>query len=122
MRISSRSAVSVVLLAAFFTSGCFGWGTQPTPAPSSTQRLPDPARITRLDTSTLILRDAAVSGDSIVGQSGDQRVAVALADVRKVEGQEVDFLKTAGTSFVVSIVVIGVTAAVVFASLLSAGG
>jgi hypothetical protein len=122
MRIPSRSAVSVVLLAALFTSGCFGWGTQPTPTLSSTQRLPDPVRVTRLDTSTLILRDAAVSGDSIVGHSGDQRVAVALADVQKVEGQEVDFLKTAGTSFMVTLVIVGVTAAVVLASLLSAGG
>ena len=122
MRSSSRSAVSAVLLAALFTSGCFGWGTQPTPAPSSTQRLPDPVRITRVDTSTLLLRDAAVSGDSIVGYAGDrQRVAVALADVRKVEGQEVDFLKTAGTSFVVTLLIGVVTTAVVLASLLSGG-
>ena len=112
MRPSSRRKLCLAVSLAVLTSGCYGWGGRRTPEPSSTQALPNPVRV-RTDDAALVLHDATVSGDSLVGYLGDapaarQRTAVALADVRKIEEREVSFLKTAGTSFLVTIgVVIG---------------
>ena len=117
----ARRKIAVVLSLAVFASGCFGWAGKRTPEPASTQRLPDPVRITRTDASTIVLRDAAVSGDSIVGYTSGsaetrQRVAVALRDVRTMEAKEVAFLRTAGLSFAVTIVAAAAAVVLVLAS------
>jgi hypothetical protein len=94
---SPRSVVGLVLLASMSLSGCHGWRAQPNP-PSGAQ-LPSPARITRTDESVLVLRDAAVSHDSIVGQvdrSGEAvRVAIPLSQVRSIDARRMDGARTA---------------------------
>jgi type IV pilus biogenesis protein CpaD/CtpE len=118
MKISRRPMVVLVLLL-LSVSGCVSWGNQPTPAPSSSQRLPDPVRVTRNDQSVLTLDDAAVSGDSIVGYAGSDRVrtAVALADVRTMQARKTDFLATVGVTTAITLAAIGIALTIALASL-----
>jgi hypothetical protein len=91
------SVIGLVFLASMTLSGCHGWRSRTNP-PSGAQ-LPNPARITRTDESVLVLRDAAVSHDSIVGQadrSGEaERVAIPLSQVRRIDARGVDGTRTA---------------------------
>lgn len=123
MRPARRRNLTFVLLPALFATGCYGWSGKPTPTPESTQQLPDPVRITRNDAATLVLREATVSGDSIVGYTEGspetrQRVAIALTEVERVQGREVSFVKTAGTSFAITLVVGIIAIGVAVATLL----
>lgn len=94
---SPRSVIALLLLASMTLSGCQGWRAQTNP-PSGAQ-LPNPARITRTDESMLVLRNAAVSHDSIVGQVGrsgaTERVAVPLSQVRRIDARRMDGARTA---------------------------
>jgi hypothetical protein len=94
---SPRFVIGLVLLASMTLSGCHGWRSQTNP-PSGAQ-LPDPARITRTDASVVVLRDAAVSRDSIVGQvdrsGGTERVAIPLSQVRRIDARGMDGGRTA---------------------------
>jgi hypothetical protein len=76
------------------------------PAASVPQQLPNPLRVTRADHSVLVLRDAVISGDSVVGFAGPEhaRAAVALADVRTLQTRKLDILGTAGTAAAVYLV------------------
>jgi len=105
----SRRPLLVLLPLVLSVSGCIGWGTQPTPAPSSSERLPNPVRVTRTDQSVLTLNDAAVSGDSIVGYAGGDRVrtAVALSDVRTMQAKKTDFLATVGLTTALTLAATG---------------
>lgn len=89
------------------------------PAASVPQELPDPLRVTRKDHSVLMLRDAVVSGDSVVGFAGPEhvRVAVALADVRSLQQKKVDILGTVGTAAAVYLVATTAAILVILASL-----
>jgi hypothetical protein len=114
----SRRPLLVLLPLVLSVSGCFSWGTQPTPEPSSSRKLPDPVRLTRRDQSVLMLQDAMVSGDSIVGYAGRDkvRVAVALADVQTVQGQKTNFFATVGLTTAVTLAVVGLAVIYVLSS------
>jgi hypothetical protein len=75
-------------------------------------------RLTRKDQSVLMLQDAIVSGDSIVGYAGRDRVrvAVALADVQTVQGQKTNFFATVGLTTAITLAVVGIAVIVVLAS------
>src|SRR5215207_2078120 len=106
----SRRALTALLPLVLLVSGCISWGNQPTPEPSSSRRLPDPVRVMRADQSILVLSDAAVSGDSIVGYAGGERVrtAVALSDVQKMQAKKTDFFATVGLTTVITMSVISI--------------
>lgn len=114
-----RRLLALALLL-FAASGCTRWGGHPLPEPSSGRGLPDPLRVTRADHSVLVLRDAVIVGDSVVGFAGPEhaRAAVALADVRSVQARKLDFLGTVGAAAGVYLVA---TAAVLLAILASWG-
>jgi hypothetical protein len=114
----SRRLLLVLLPLALSVSGCVSWGNHPVPEPFSSRRLPDPVLLTRRDQSMLTLDHAAVSGDSIVGYAGRDRVrvAVALADVRIVQGKQTDALATLGLATAISLAVVGAAVLVVLAS------
>jgi len=97
MTISRRPLLALLPLV-LAVSGCAAWGRQPTPEPSSSRRLPDLLRVTRNDESIVVVEDAVVSGDSIVGYAGRDhaRTAVALADVRTMQARRTDFMATVG--------------------------
>lgn len=109
MRISVRR-LAVPLLAALVASGCVTWGSQRVPGPSSSQRLLSPVRVTRADSSTLVVFDATMAADSIVGytsadSASRRRVSVAVADVRKIEARKTDVLGTIVLTAAVTFVV-----------------
>ncbi len=117
MKISRRPLFVLVPLVVC-VSGCMSWGTQPTPEPSSSRKLPDPVRVTRRDQSVMLLQDAVVSGDSIVGYAGREKVrtAVALADVQTVQGQKTDFFATVGLTTVITLAAAGIAVIILLAS------
>ena len=89
-----RCVFGLVLFASMTLSGCHGWRSQTNP-PSGA--LPNPARITRTDASVVVLRDAEVSRDSIVGQvdGGAGRVAIPLSQVQRIDARGMDGGRTA---------------------------
>lgn len=111
-----RFRAIATLVLAFSAAGCHSWHAQTSPTPDaiSTQAGRGPVRVTRRDHSQLVLVNAQVMGDSIVGQAGSppQRTAVAMADVERIDTRATSAGKTAG-------LVLGV-AAVAFAALLVA--
>jgi hypothetical protein len=120
MRVPFLRSAAVLLLAVTGASACTGWGRQGVPEPGSTRRLPDPVRVETYDHRVVVLRDAVVSADSLVGYVGRDsigRVAVALEDVRRVEARQVNFLQTVATTTAVTLVVVVAAAFVVLASL-----
>lgn len=91
---SSRTVVALALLASVILSGCHGW--RPQTSPTAGAQLPNPARVTPMEGSEIVLRNATVSQDSLVG-TGErgQRVALPLSQVRRVEARRVDGGRTA---------------------------
>lgn len=91
-----RRVIGFVLFASMTLSACHGWRSQT--APSSGTQLPNPVRVTRME-SVILLRDAVVARDSIIGRAyrpgGSERVAVPLSDVRRIEGRGMDGGRTA---------------------------
>jgi len=114
----SRRPLLVLLPLVVSVSGCISWGQQPTPEPSSSRKLPDPVRLTRRDQSVMTLEDAMVSGDSIVGYAGRDRVriAVALADVQTMQGQKTNFFATVGLTTAITLAIAGIAVLAVLAS------
>jgi hypothetical protein len=76
MKISRRPLLALLPLV-ISVSGCVAWRQQPTPEPLSSRRLPDALRVTRNDQSVVLMEDAAVLGDSLVGYVGGNRARVA---------------------------------------------
>jgi hypothetical protein len=97
MTISRRPLLALLPLV-ISVSGCVAWRQQPAPEPSSSRRLPDPLRVTRNDQSVVVMEDAVVSGDSLVGYAGRDhaRTSVALAEVRTMQGRKTDVMATVG--------------------------
>ncbi len=77
------------------------------PEASASARLPSPVRVTRSDESVLVMRDAVVSGDSIVGHVGRDRTrtAVAMADVRSMQARRTDVMATVGLAAAITLAV-----------------
>jgi hypothetical protein len=92
----SRRPLLVLLPLVFSLSGCIWHGEQPIPEPSSSRRLPNALRVTLTDQSVVLLEDAVVSGDSLVGYVGREqaRTAVALADVQSVKDRYTNYVAT----------------------------
>ena len=119
MTARSRRAAAVLLALVLGAAGCGTWGRRPVPQPSSAEPLPRTMRVTRTDHSSLVLYDATVAGDSLVGFAGSgsarARVAVPLADVERVDGRKVSVVRTAGTTLALvaigTVVVVGLAVA-----------
>lgn len=77
--------------------GCAAWMERPAPAPTASRVIPGPVRLTRTDGSAVVLADAMVRDDSIMGapnHNPDAGVSLALSDVRRVEVRRVDVAST----------------------------
>jgi hypothetical protein len=84
-------------------SGCIGWRrtTLPAPAPDAPLRL-GAARVTDVRGYTVELHSVVVSADSVVGwrarePSAGERLALHRAQVRSIQRQRFDFVRTALT-------------------------
>lgn len=88
---------------------CTTWEEQSAPAPAAAGREIRAVRLTLDDGFSMVLENAVVRGDSIVGTPPDRSVqtAVALADVKKAEIRRIDPASTFWTVF------LGVVAAAV---------
>lgn len=101
-----RRAIAVVVAVAL--GGCTTWARQPVPQPGEDRFLAGPVYVTRADGSTVILDNVTLSADSVVGReraAARARVALAIAEVRRMETQRADPLGTA------AVVLVSVTAA-----------
>lgn len=88
-----RAVVGFIFLASMVLSGCQGWRAQTNPTPGA--QLANPARVTRTDGSVVVMRDAAVSRDSVAGTGEAGRVAIPLSEVRSIEARRMDGGRTA---------------------------
>lgn len=107
MRMSRRPLLVLIPLV-FSLSGCTWHGQQPIPEPSSSRRLPNALRVTLTDQRVLLLEDAVVSGDSLVGYAGREkaRTAVALADVRSMKDRYTNYVATTAVTAVLTVAVL----------------
>jgi len=93
---------------ALLLGGCVTWSDQPAPLPTVQRTLHGPMRITRGDGYSVTLNEADVRGDSLIGLSTEyRRVAVPLADVKRLERHRTDVLGTVAAAAVVVAAVFG---------------
>lgn len=99
--------ISAICLVAYL-SGCTGWHAMATMSPAPADARPQFLRVTMKDRHRLELRDARITGDSVIGEAGFRpnrvRTAVALRDVSRLEDRQV----SAGNT---SVAVLGLLAA-----------
>lgn len=83
-----RTALLALCLLAS-VAGCATTASLPPSAGAVPER---PVRLVRKDGAVFLLQNARVTGDSVIGEAGETRtrVAVALSDVRQLEGVEED--------------------------------
>ena len=93
-RSATRPRISVgVFVFVALTAGCKTW----VPESAKERVLPatqqGPVRVTRADSTIVILTDVEVTGDSLIGfaqEDPSHRVAIPLSDVRNVEKRELN--------------------------------
>lgn len=103
-------------------SACTSWRAQTAPAPEVVSAHADDAvRLRRHDGSVVVLTHPQVAGDSIVGELGDppRRVAVATADVERVDVRGLNAARTGGLTLGIFAVVVAVAAAATLAAVLT---
>lgn len=103
-------------------SACSTWKHTPLSAgspPAITRE--QPTRVTRTDRSTLVLRDARVEGDSVIGNVGDppMRHAVALSAIQSIEQREINGDRTLGAAVGGAVLLVVVGGVVLLLSVLS---
>jgi len=79
-----------------------------------------PIRIARTDHSTIVLKDASVQNDSLIGTADDgsyARVAIPISEIRGVSEQRIDAPRSLALA---GIIVLSALGAVVAALLISA--
>lgn len=94
----------VALGCALLLNGCITWREQGRPQPTVQRTLDGPVRITRGTGDSILLDPAQVIGDSIFGVSkaDGSRVAIALADVARVEQQRENVIATLAIGAVIA--------------------
>jgi hypothetical protein len=98
MKLVQRLLLLVFILA---SSGCIGWRrtSLPGPAPDAPLRLGE-ARVTDVRGHTVELHSVVVSADSVVGwrarePSAGERLALHRSQVRSIQRQQFDLVRTA---------------------------
>ncbi|HEU4560066.1 MAG TPA: hypothetical protein VFS20_19605 [Longimicrobium sp.] len=97
-RTARRSILALCCLLAL--GACRTWEDHSAPTPTAGRTL-RAVRLTLVDGSEVVLKRAAISGDSIVGTAPQTKVqtAIALASVRKSEIRRIDPSSTFWTVF-----------------------
>jgi hypothetical protein len=98
MRLAARLRRARIVAPALALGACTVWGQQPVPRPGQDRFVAGPVYVTRADGSTVILDNVTVTADSVVGREragAHARVALATAEVRRMEAQRADPLGTA---------------------------
>ena len=115
---SCRAGITGLVLAAWTSSACTHWKVQSAFPEQVVSRRPQRVRVTRNDSSRIVLRRPEMVGDTLYGAPRDRpavagrpRPAVALADVSEVAVRRVNVVRTAvlalGTLVVAAYVALG---------------
>ena len=113
---SQLIAIPLLLL----TTACMTWGRQEAPGTVLSRAEMKPIRIARTDHSTIVLKDASVQNDSLIGTADDgsyARVAIPISEIRGVSEQRIDAPRSLALA---GIIVLSALGAVVAALLISA--
>ena len=115
---SRRAGVTGLVLAAWSSSACTHWKVQSAFPEQVVSRRPQRVRVTRNDSSRIVVRRPDIVGDTLYGAprdgraaAGSPRPAVALTDVSEVAVRRVNVVRTAvlalGTLVVAAYVALG---------------
>jgi hypothetical protein len=103
---SRRAGVTGLVLAAWCSSACTHWKLQSAFPEQVVSRRPQKVRVTRNDSSRIVLRRPEIVGDTVYGAlrdgrtaAGSPRPAVALTDVSEVAVRRVDVVRTSVLAF-----------------------
>lgn len=112
-----------ILAATVIAAACTSWSTTHAAPGAVVQENPQSVRVTRTDKSVLVIQQPSLRNDSIVGvaDDGTTPVAVATADVERVETRKVSAKRTAGLGLGIgagAITVLGILTAIAFAAFL----
>lgn len=102
------------------TAACMTWDRQEAPGTVLSHAEMKPNRIARTDHSTIVLKDASVQNDSLIGTADDgsyARVAIPISEIRGVSEQRIDAPRSLALA---GILVLSALGAVVAALLISA--
>lgn len=125
LRPARRTRRAMILTLALAVAGCQRWYHVPVqPGEARVLGGGRSVQVTRADGGVYTLIEARVQGDSLVGRYAGRvpagyspRVALALADVRRVEARRVDLARTAGavvgSAVVVALAALGALVVVV---------
>jgi len=86
-------AIATLLLA----SACMTWSRSEPPGAALSHVDRKPIQVARTDHSTIVLKNASVQGDSLVGTADDgsnTRVAIPIAEIRGVSEEHIDGPRT----------------------------
>ena len=103
---SRRAGVTGLVLAAWCSSACTHWKVQSAFPEQVVSRRPHKVRVTRNDSSRVVLRRPEIVGDTVYGiprggrtAAGSARPAVALTDVSEVAVRRVNVVTTSVLAF-----------------------
>jgi hypothetical protein len=103
---SRRAGITGLVLAAWSSSACTHWKVQSAFPEQVVSRHPHRVRVTRNDSSRIVLRRPEIVGDTLYGARRDGRAAVwsprpsvALTDVSEVAVRRVNVVRTAVLAF-----------------------
>ena len=103
---SRRAGVTGLVLAAWCSSACTHWKVQSAFPEQVVSRRPQKVRVTRNDSSRIVLRRPEIVGDTVYGAlrdgrtaAGSPRPAVALTDVSEVAVRRVSVVRTSVLAF-----------------------
>lgn len=109
-----RRTIPVLILSFWLSTGCVVWRVAPlTPVSDTTTQT---LRLTRHSGEIIVLTDAIVSRDSIVGVSDGNLVSIPRPDVMRVEQERVSWSRTLVRAGLVFILFFGVVANMALAS------
>jgi hypothetical protein len=114
---SRRAGITGLVLAAWSSSACTHWKVQSAFPEQVVSRRPQRVRVTRNDSSRIVLRQPEIVGDTMYGAPrngraavGGPRPAIALTDVSEVAVRRVSVVRTTA-------LVLGTLALAAFAAL-----
>jgi hypothetical protein len=103
---SRRAGITGLVLAAWSSSACTHWKVQSAFPEQIVSRRPHRVRVTRNDSSRIVLRRPEIVGDTLYGAprdgrsaAGSPRPAVPLTDVSEVAVRRVNVVRTAVLAF-----------------------
>ena len=103
---SRHGGVTRLVLAAWCSSACTHWKVQSAFPEQVVSRRPQKVRVTRNDSSRVVLRRPEIVGDTVYGAprdgrtaAGSPRPAVALTDVSEVAVRRVSVVRTSVLAF-----------------------